>query len=144
MKLVSWNVNGRTQAVRAQCDAVCSRNPDLVALQEVTTSSAAKWRDALAQAGFTHTVDSFELAPDPALLRGPRKYGELLASRFPQSAIAPNEFDIPWPERVLSVTISVAEREIDVHVAHIPPGSSNGWIKIETLEGIFRRLSRPS
>ncbi len=34
--------------------------------------------------------------------------------------------------------------EIELHAAYIPPGSSHGWLKIDTLEGIFRRLAQPS
>jgi exonuclease III len=56
----------------------------------------------------------------------------------------PDEFEIPWQERVLSVTASFGDLSVDVHTTHIPPGSSNGWIKIETLEGIYQRLSKPS
>ena len=29
-----------------------------------------------------------------------------------------------------------------MHTAHIPPGASHGWIKIETFEGIYERLAR--
>ena len=32
----------------------------------------------------------------------------------------------------------------ELHTSHIPPGSSNGWIKIDTFEGIFRRLAQQS
>jgi hypothetical protein len=33
---------------------------------------------------------------------------------------------------------------IECHTTHIPPGASNGWIKIETLEGIYNSLAIPS
>ena len=36
--------------------------------------------------------------------------------------------------------IYVKEKKINFHTTHIPPGSSNGWIKIETLEGIYKRI----
>jgi exonuclease III len=33
---------------------------------------------------------------------------------------------------------------IEVHTAHVPPGSSNGWLKVDTFRGIYRRLACPS
>jgi exonuclease III len=33
---------------------------------------------------------------------------------------------------------------IECYTTHIPPGASNGWIKIETLEGIYNRLAIPN
>ena len=42
--------------------------------------------------------------------------------------------------RVLSTKISINGSEIYFHTTHIPPGSQNGWVKIETLEGIYKRL----
>jgi exonuclease III len=33
---------------------------------------------------------------------------------------------------------------IELYNAHIPPGSSNGWIKIDTFEGIYKALSKES
>jgi exonuclease III len=89
-------------------------------------------------------VDSFDLAPNLSLLTGKRRYGQLIASRFPLRPLAPDEFNIPWPERVLSAAVSTVTGELELHTTHIPPGSSNGWIKIYTLEGIHQRLAHPS
>jgi endonuclease/exonuclease/phosphatase family metal-dependent hydrolase len=86
-------------------------------------------------------IDSFELAADSALLIGPRQYGELLASRWPLRALPPSAFPIPWPERVLSAIIDGPSGAIEIHIAHIPHGSSHGWIKIDTFEGIYTRLA---
>jgi exonuclease III len=36
--------------------------------------------------------------------------------------------------------IQCPEGDFEVHTAHVPPGSSNLWVKIEVLEGIFRGL----
>src|SRR4051812_20666415 len=52
MRLVSWNVNGRTAgALDAQASALAGTDPDLVALQEVTRQSAPEWRECLAESG---------------------------------------------------------------------------------------------
>ena len=40
----------------------------------------------------------------------------------------------------MSVKLFIDNSEINFHTTHIPPGSGNGWIKIETLEGIYERL----
>jgi hypothetical protein len=48
---------------------------------------------------------SFELVPCPILLTGPRRYGLLIASRFPICPWEPGRFNVPWPERILSVDI---------------------------------------
>jgi len=34
--------------------------------------------------------------------------------------------------------------DFEFHVAHIPPGASHGWLKIDTFEGIFKFLAKPS
>lgn len=60
-----------------------------------------------------------------------RSYGVLIASRFPIhpiEAITP-----PWPEKALSVLLEAPNRAVDIHTVYIPPGSSNGWIKVEVF-----------
>lgn len=116
-------------------------NPDVVAVQEVTVASLPLLRSALTANGFHHIVDSFELAPGDFLPRGPRRYAVLTASRYPLAAEHPGRFLVPWPERVLSVTLDFAGKSIEVHNTHIPPGSSNGWTKVEMLDGIFSALA---
>ena len=66
-------------------------------------------------------------------------FGQLIASKFPLVANSPDEIIIPWPERVLSARIS-GEKEILFYTTHIPPGSSNGWIKIDMISGLTRHL----
>ena len=50
----------------------------------------------------------------------------------------------PWPEKALSVVTETPVAEVEVHTAHVPPGSSNGWTKIRTFNGIFSYLARAS
>jgi exonuclease III len=83
------------------------------------------------------------LCGDTSLLTGPRKYGQLVASQWPLRSLPPSDFAVPWAERVLSVVIDSPCGSVELHTTGIPPGSSNGWIKIEQLEGIYRRLARP-
>jgi exonuclease III len=50
---------------------------------------------------------------------------------------------VPWPERILSVMIESPWGNIEFHTAHIPAGCSKPHEKkVETLEGIYRRLAR--
>ena len=51
MKLISWNVNGRKSAVREQAQALASREPDIVALQEVRPGSVEGWKDGASRRG---------------------------------------------------------------------------------------------
>ena len=47
---------------------------------------------------------------------------------------------VPWEERLLVVFCP----SINMHIAttHIPPGVSNGWLKIDFFEGLFNMLSK--
>jgi exonuclease III len=51
------------------------------------------------------------------------------------------QFDVPYKERVLSVNVESPCGNIELHTVHIPPGNGNGWIKIDTFEGIYHLLS---
>src|SRR5580658_8953278 len=131
MKLISWNVKqGTGERLRSQVAALAAREPDIVALQEVTAAHVDLYAELLGAAGLEHHQDSFSLAADPSLLQGPRSYGQLVASRWPVDAISPQGFPVPWPERILSVRWHTPASSIELHTTHIPPGSSNGWVKI--------------
>lgn len=116
--------------------------PDVLALQEVTTTTVSLWRSKLEDRGH-HVLTSLDLAKNRSELVGGRKYGVLLASRWPVQALSPTEFPIPWPERVVSAVIDVPWGEIECHNVHLPAGVSHGYIKVETFEGIRERLGRP-
>ena len=52
MRVVSWNVAGRTDGSRApalsrQAEAIAAERPDVIALQEVTRASEEQWREKL-------------------------------------------------------------------------------------------------
>ena len=51
-------------------------------------------------------------------------------------------FNIPGPERVLGATVLTPAGEIEVHNTHVPPGSSNGWVKIAHLTGLYECLAK--
>jgi exonuclease III len=142
VRLISWNVQRPSaQRIESQVLALQARHPDIVALQEVTAHSALAFRSRFTELGLPYVTDSFALAPEPSLLVGPRQYGELLASRWPLLEVAPDGFPIPWPERVLSAIVESPWDPIEIHTTHVPHGSSHGWLKIDTLEGIYSRLA---
>jgi exonuclease III len=141
MKLLSWNVNGRVRAAARQAAALIDRHPDIVTLQEVTAASRGELRQALTEGGLTSVVDSFELLESTSSrLIGPRRYGLLVAARFPLTPIADPQFSVRWPERILGVQ----GNRVSIFTTYIPPGSSNGWKKIEMLEGLYAGLAKAS
>lgn len=140
IRLISWNIRHRALCTD-QAAALQSRRPDIVALQEVTVASARAMRDGLTGIGLEHIVDSFQSLGDSPPLGRKAKYGELIASRWPVSTLPAGTFEAGWAERLLSAEVTTPRGPIEVHTAYIPPGSSNGKVKIETLEGIYSRLA---
>jgi endonuclease/exonuclease/phosphatase family metal-dependent hydrolase len=135
VRLLSWNLNARRGLLADQLAAIARRLPDVLALQEITGTTVAHLRAQLPTCGLAHITDSFSSAP-PWTAVGPRRYGLVIASRFPitERPAAPNA---PWPERILTAVLETDCGGLTVHTTHIPPGSSNGWIKIEMLERVL-------
>ena len=136
---LTWNIAKRIKYSEEQVNFINSFKPDVVALQEVLISSDKKLKDLLSK-NYKNIVSSFDLAPDLKILTKKRMFGQIIASNFKLEPNDPKEFNVPWQERVLSVKLFIDNFEIYFHTTHIPPGSGNGWIKIETLEGIYERL----
>ncbi|MBA3655720.1 MAG: endonuclease/exonuclease/phosphatase family protein [Gemmatimonadaceae bacterium] len=141
MILISWNLNGRRRDTTAQIEALLLRQPDVIALQEVTLSSLPLIREALAGGRLSHLVDSFTMGPPNFKPSGPRRYCLLIASRYPLVPELPSRFQVPWPERILGARLAIADQHVLLYNTHIPPGSSNGWTKIEVLRGLFTGLA---
>jgi len=139
LKLISWNTNRRKRAAVDQAAALLSRRPDVVALQEITRTTIPLLAARLRDGGLEHVAYSFS-GPTGT---GPRAFGVLIASRLPLVAELPR-LPIPWAEKALSVVVRSGDAEVEIHTVHVPPGSTNGWIKVEVLEGITRGLTPPS
>jgi exonuclease III len=144
MRFITWNVARRTRCISDQVEALRRRAPDVVALQEVTNGSHPQLAEGLASIGLAHSKFSLSLSRTSQQSTGPRSFGQLIASRWPTTALPPEKFSVPWPEKVLSVLVRSPKGSIEVHVVHIPPGASNGWTKIRTFEGIYKRLATKS
>jgi exonuclease III len=142
-RLFSWNTAGRAIRLEGQLQALIQKKPEVIALQEVTLRTLQGLRLGLEKAGYW-VVNSFDLAKDLQLLKGPRRYGELIACKWQLTPLSPLGFQIPWPERMLSAILESPWGQIELHSTHIPPGVSNHWIKIETLEGICTHLMHPA
>lgn len=145
LKLISWNVlQGGGYRLARQAEVLGDKQVDVVALQEVTAKTAPLFRDSFLRQGLGHVRHTYGIHRDHTLLRGSRRYGLLVASRWPLRTLPPASFQIPWPERVLSVNILSPFGTIELHTTHIPTGASRDWTRAETFEGIYRRLARRS
>ena len=141
MRVISWNTNARSRSVDGQAEFLRKRRPDIIALQEVTLKSAPLFRAELREFGFGYAYDSFRPFRNSSELKGVRRYGVMIASKYPARVIRRKIFSVPWKEKILSVTVDAPGFSFEFHTTYVPPGSSNGWIKVETLEGIYAGLS---
>jgi len=135
IKLLSWNVAGRTVLLPRQIEAVARRAADLVCLQEVRASTAAQWRHALATEGLAHCTNSSEFSSG-------RRLFNLTASRWSLDELG--GIGAPQPERVLTCLVATPAGLVELLNVHVPPAPSNGLAKIETCEAIHTHLARPS
>jgi endonuclease/exonuclease/phosphatase family metal-dependent hydrolase len=121
MKLISWNVNGRTgSACARQADALLSRGPDLVALQEVSATSEPDSRTRLTDAGYrvVSTVDLLDTPyVDPTIRR---KYCNLIASRWTVEPLAGLDFPDATPPSPRS-TSPLEARSRAAHLSSTSP-----------------------
>ena len=137
MKIISWNVGRNLRKIDKQL-SILEENPDVLCLQEVTQKSFLEFQKKLL-GYYDHIAFSLDLIEDKNLLKGARRLGVLVASKFEIQYRDIDEFDIPWRERVLNLDI-IAPQKFLFYGVYIPPGSSNKWIKIETLEGLYNGL----
>jgi exonuclease III len=139
MRLMTWNLAGRKKKLGDQLKALEDVDADVVALQEITETTLPHLKAGLTSAEYNSIISSIELYPDHPF-KGPRKYGLLLASKWPLKT-KPVKNPIPWPERFLSCICEHPQELFDLHTTHIPPGSSNGWIKIDMFEAIYQAVA---
>jgi exodeoxyribonuclease-3 len=135
VRLITWNVNRRVGLLAAQAAALAGREPDVVALQEVTARSWPLWRAALATIGLPHAVCSLDGADRDRQPIARRRTGVVLAARAPLEPAAP--LPVPWPETTIAAAVG---SELIVHTAHVP-NAANGWIKPDTLAALRAGLA---
>jgi exonuclease III len=139
MRLITWNVARRRTRLAEQAAALASRQPDVVALQEITATTEPLWRTALAQTGLRHVACSLEWAQPDRAPAGPRRAGVLVASASPLVVESPG-WALPWPEVALSARVGRGRRDLHVHTIHVPQ-AANGVIKPRTLDALYEGLA---
>jgi exonuclease III len=135
VRLISWNVARRVEALPAQAAALAERAPDVVALQEVTARTLPLWETALAAIGLPHVACTLRDADPARSPAGPRRTGVLLAARAglePRPRLLP----VPWPETALAGMAA----GVEVHTIHVP-NAANGPIKPQTLAAVRAGLA---
>jgi endonuclease/exonuclease/phosphatase family metal-dependent hydrolase len=124
-------VAARVGRLDEQADAVLALEPDVVALQEVTRTTTARWTERLTAAGL-HPL----AGPVPA---DGRRLGVVLAARTPPTpAGAP---PIPWPERAVAMTVELDGRPVRVLNLHSPISQRPGRVKVRTLRAAHAWLA---
>ena len=130
LRLITWNVNRRTSVLAEQAAALAGREPDVVALQEVTRRSWPLWRAALTTIGLPHARRSLDGA-DPG--REPptrRRTGVVIAAPDARCATRRRSRCRGRRRRSRPQTGGVT-----VAHAHVP-NAANGWIKPDTLAAL--------
>ena len=150
MRVLSWNVAGRVGArLQDQAERVLGAGADVVALQEVTRATYSSWSDRLRVAGYSvlSTIDLLSVPYPPPVAR---KNFNLLAARHPIAALPglswpdSEQARDAFPEKYLAGRTSCDGGLIDVHNAHLPPGSTRGIVKPHAFQAIRRRLDEPT
>jgi len=130
VRIVTWNVARRSSRLAEQAAVLAAREPDVVALQEITSRTLPSWQAALEMIAMPHVRASLDRGNSRAAANG-RRTGVLLGSRT-QLADA-TALPVPWPESaVAAVTASAASGPVEIHCVHVP-NAANGWVKVRTL-----------
>lgn len=135
--LLSWNVQrpGRGR-IAGVIDAITSRRPDVVTLQEANDRVASR----LAESGYPHQVYGRHKSYPPGRRDHMPKHAALVASSWPLTP------DIGWtaaacyPSLFARAMLETPIGPVDVVTAHIPNGSSNGWRKVQHCQLLGRVL----
>jgi exonuclease III len=138
VRLISWNVARRVQALAAQAAAIGGREPDVVALQEVTARTLPLWEAACATLGLEHVACTLASADPARAPAAPRRTGVLIAAREPFEPL-PGLLPVPWAETALAARVY----GIELHAVHVP-NAANGEIKPRTLAALRAGLARRS
>ena len=135
MKLMSWNVSGRTDKtkLRGQLSKIENEHIDILALQEVKPKTARDFTDKVLEISLEHVKTA------PVIQR---KHSVLLACRWPMKPV--QMIRTPWKESVLSAIIHSPYGEIEIHVIHAPYGRKNRRQKIDTFNAIYAALAKKS
>lgn len=138
LRLVCWNLAGWVNKTDEQVEALISRQPSTICLQEVRSKAVEPITRKLQAAGYRYFHDTVCDA-----VKNNRSKGNMVVSIYPFEHL-PEYIVVPFTESVVSVNVETPHGKIKIHNAHIPNGSSYSWKKIETFEAIFNTLSSES
>jgi exonuclease III len=134
MRVITWNVARRSSRLAEQAAALASREPDVVALQEVTKMTLPLWRALLERIGLPHVRASLDAADPSRAPASRRRTGVLLGSsaafRNPSATL-----HVPWVETAVAAVADAAIGRVEIHYLHVP-NAANGWVKAHTLQAI--------
>jgi exodeoxyribonuclease III len=134
LRLVTWNVARRASRLVEQATALAHREPDVVALQEVTRRTVPLWRRAFELMGLGHVRVSLDDADPTRQPAAPRSTGVMVASRMPISEVR-HALVLPWPESAIWVAVETARGPVEVCCIHVP-NAANGLVKVQTLQAL--------
>lgn len=138
LRLITWNVARRVSRIVEQATALAVREPDVVALQEVTRRTLPVWRSAFEFMGLAHVRASLDAA-DPARIPATRRLtGVMLASRT-ALCDARQPLVVPWPETSMCAAAQTDQGPVEVFCVHVP-NAANGLIKVKTLQAVRHGL----
>ena len=112
MRVITWNVARRSSRLAEQAAALAAREPDVVALQEVTDTTLPLWRVVLERIGLPHVRASLDHAERSRTPAQRRRTGVLLGSRTAPgdpSATLP----VPWSETAVAAVAATAIADRD-------------------------------
>jgi len=152
VRFITLNVKGasktRKEFVPYQVAALMTDRPDFVALSEVAINRLADYEREFQRHGLPHVLSS--VAEATAMHTGSRSVGTLIASRFTctMRSDAQATYNIPWPERLVSVVAATDAGVIEIDVAYIPYYYQGDptliEIKLQTLDRLYHGLARAS
>ena len=138
MRLITWNVARRVEALAAQAAALGEREPDVIALQEISIRTLPLWEAACAVLGLGSVACTLRDAEPGRQPAGRRRTGVLLAAREPLEPL-PGLLPVPWPETALAARV----HGIELHTIHVP-NAANGAVKPQTLAAVRTGLAARS
>ena len=143
LTLISWCVQRKFPSKPFPQETFVERyEPDIVALQGVGAGFVPTFREICSQARQRHFLDSFSRYSPVSFPTSRTEAGTMIASRYPITALPPDHFPFPGAYRTVSAVVHTPGRDIVVHSVDVPKYGRKGLDKVETLEGIYERVTR--
>lgn len=141
LRLITWNVARRASRLAEQAGALARRDPDCVALQEVTRRTLPLWTRAFELMGLPHVRASALGVASGRQGSGARTV-VMIASRHALEDVE-DALPVPRAESAVSVLVASGAGPVEIHCVHVP-NAANGWVKVETLQALRHGLGRPA